>query len=126
MFDTGDPSLSEDQALALQSAILAYMREALTYDRGFMVFAVKNLDLFEFEFYYSNGSTVDVKYEETRQETVERILYTLDCSELNHENNKDINKDDVIKCIYNYVVGILSVNVLSVKFDIMDHSGIFK
>lgn len=126
MFDIGNSSISQDQTLALQSQVLAYVREALTYDKGYCVLAVKDLGSFEFEYYYSDGSNIEARPDETRLETIDRILITLSCSELKNIKNGTANINDVIRFVYNYIVGILSSNFLAEKYKILDHSNLIR
>lgn len=126
MFNISDPSVSQDQTLALQSQVLSYVREALNYDKGCLVFSIKDLSAFEFEIYYSDGNNVDARYEETREETIRRILFTLNCKELKSVKG-DINAiNDLIRYLFNYIVGVISLHVMNEKYSVADHSGDFK
>ncbi len=123
---TDDAKISQDQRLELQSKLIGFVREALIYDTGYIIFEVKDLNSFDFDFYYSSGSEIKVSYEETRDETLNRILFTLDCASL-HENKKardNLNK--IINYLYNYVVGFISANILYEKYGVKDFSYLFK
>ena len=126
MFDFSTKVLTQDQMLVLQSKILDFVREALVYDKGYVVFEITNLGVFEFNIYYSDGSTIDAQYEETRTETIDRILYTIDCKELNKYKNDTMIINDIIRYLYNYVVGMISSNILEETHHIKNFSFIFK
>ncbi len=123
---TNDTKISRDQRLELQSKIMGFVREALVYDKGYVVFEVKDLSSFDFDFYYSSGSEINVNYEETKDETKNRILYTLDCSELHGNNKANDSIDLLMQYLYNYIVGFISANILFEKYGIKDHSMKFK
>ena len=126
MFNMAEPSISQDQSLALQSQVLAFVREALIYDKDFVVFAVKELGTFEFEFYHTDGKRINALYEETREETIDRILFTIDCSQLCKIKGDTNAINDIMKYLYNYVVGVLSVYTMHDRFDIVDRSNMFR
>ncbi len=126
MFDFSGTEMKQDQTLALQSKILEFIREALIYDKGYVVFEIKNLDAFEFNVYYSDGSKIDAQYDETRDETIDRILYTIDCAGLNKHKGDTRKIDDIIRYLYNYIVGLISASNLHKKCGIRDVSYIFK
>ena len=126
MFDFSTKVLTQDQMLVLQSKILDFVREALVYDKGYVVFEITNLGVFEFNIYYSDGSTIDAQYEETRTDTIDRILYTIDCKELNKYKNDTMIINDIIRYLYNYVVGMISSNILEETHHIKNFSFIFK
>ena len=126
MFDFSTKVLTQDQMLVLQSKILDFVREALVYDKGYVVFEITNLGVFEFNIYYSDGSTIDAQYEETRIETIDRILYTIDCKELSKYKNDTMIINDIIRYLYNYVVGMISSNILEETHHIKNFSFIFK
>ena len=126
MFDFSTKVLTQDQMLVLQSKILDFVREALVYDKGYVVFEITNLGVFEFNIYYSDGSTIDAQYEETRTETIDRILYTIDCKELNKYKNDTMIINDIIRYLYNYIVGMISSNILEETHHIKNFSFIFK
>jgi len=65
MLDFGDSAITQDQTMSLQSKIIDFVREALVYNKGYVVFEVVDLDAFEFNFYYSDGSTVEAHYNVT-------------------------------------------------------------
>ena len=126
MFDFSTKVLTQDQMLVLQSKILDFVREALVYDKGYVVFEITNLGVFEFNIYYSDGSKIDAQYEETRTETIDRILYTIDCKELSKYKNDTMIINDIIRYLYNYVVGMISSNILEETHHIKNFSFIFK
>jgi len=126
MFDFSTKVITQDQTLVLQSKILDFIREALVYDKGYVVFEVANLGVFEFNIYYSDGSTVDAHYDETRTETIDRILYTIDCKELKKYKSNNIIINEIIKYLYNYVIGMISSNILEETHHIKNFSFIFK
>lgn len=125
MFDVGDNSLTENQSLSLQSKVIEFVRDALVYDRGYMVFSVRDTEAFEFKSFYSDGTQIDAEYSETRQETIDRILFTINCKDF-YEKRGTIDVNLVIRHIYHYVVGVLSLNVLYDSFEIKDASSIFR
>ena len=126
MFESKNPQLGQDQTLALQSQLMEYIRDALVYDKGYMVFSIKDLSTFEFTNYYSDGNNIDVMYEETRDETIERILYVIDCADLTYARGNGELISDILKYLFNYVVGIISANLLHEKYNIKDFSHIFE
>ena len=122
---TSNTKVTQDQSLELQSKIIAYVREALVYDNGYLVFEVKDLSSFEFDFYYSSGSEIKVLYEETRDESLDRILFVINCKDFHKTtNNDDLNV--IMVYLYNYVVGFISANILYDKYKVKDYSHIFK
>lgn len=126
MFDFSNPTVSQDQTLALQSQLLSFMREALVHDKGYIVFSIKDLSSFEFTYYYSDGHNVDVLYEESREETVDRILYTIDCECLKSIRGDSEKVGHILRYLFNYIVGGISAGVLTDKYGVKDHSLIFK
>ena len=126
LFTMTSDKVSQDQSLELQSKIISYVREALSCNKGYLIFEVKNLETFEFDFYYSSGSEIVPRYDETREETISRILYTIDCAEFydKHVSTESLNK--IMSNLYNYVVGFLCSNVLYERYGIKDYSHLFK
>lgn len=118
--------VSQDQSLALQGKIIEYVREALIYDTGYLILEIRDLGSFDFNFYYSSGSEIEAKYDETRDETIDRILYTLSCSEFKEKCESGAKLSVIMQYLYNYIVGFISANVLCEKYGIKDHSTIFK
>ena len=102
---------------------MGYVREALIYDKGYLVFEVKDLSSFEFDFYYSSGTEIKVNYDETKDETRNRILYTINCNDL---RTKKVDIDLLMKYLYNYIVGFISANILFEKYGVKDYSYMFK
>ncbi len=126
MFDMTESSISQDQSLVLQSQVLAYVREALVYDKGYVVFAVKDRSTFEFEIYHTDGNSIAAQYEETRDETIDRILFTIDCKVF-CKLKKDAKALNVcMKYLYNYFLGALNYLDLQEKFGISDETDIFR
>jgi len=126
MLDFRDTAITQDQTLVLQSKIIEFVREALVYNKGYVIFEVVDLSAFEFNFYYSDGSTVKAQYEETRSETIDRILFTLDCTELKRREYSGDRINDIIRYLYNYMFGALGVRILNEKHGIKDASHVFK
>lgn len=126
MFDMTESSISQDQSLVLQSQVLAYVREALVYDKGYVVFAVKDRDTFEFEIYHTDGNSIAAIYEETRDETIDRILFTIDCKEFCKFKNDTKTLNVCMKYLYNYFVGALNYIELQTKYGIKDETDIFR
>jgi len=126
MFDFSTKVITQDQTLLLQSKILDFVREALVYDKGYVVLEIANLGIFEFNIYYSDGSTVDVHYDETRFETIDRILYTINCKELKKYKSDKLIIGEIIGYLYNYVVGMISSSILEETHHIRNFSFIFK
>lgn len=121
-----DTKITQDQSLALKSKIIDYVRNALIYNRGYLVFEVKDLSSFEFDFYYSSGVEIEARYEETREETINRIIYTLECKQLREANVSADYLDKIMLYLYNYIVGFISSNVLYEKYNVEDKSWIFR
>lgn len=90
------------------------------------MFEVANLGVFEFNIYYSDGFKIDAHYDETRTETIDRILYTIDCKELKKYKSNNIIINKIIRYLYNYVIGMISSNILEETHHIKDFSFIFK
>lgn len=126
MLDFSDTAITQDQTMALQSKIIEFVREALIYNKGYVIFEVLDLDDFTFNFYYSEGSSIAAKYDETREETIERILFTIDCKELKRREYTGERINNIIRYLYNYVVGQVSANIMYEKYGIRDVSLIFK
>lgn len=126
MLDFSDTNITQDQALVLQSKIIEYIREALVYNKGYVIFELVDLSAFEFNFYYSDGSSVKAQYDETRSETIDRILFTIDCKELKRREFTGDRINDIIKYLYSYIVGIIGTKILYEKHGIKDVSLIFK
>ncbi len=126
MFDMTESSISQDQSLVLQSQVLAYVREVLVYDKGYVVFAVKDRDTFEFEIYHTDGNSIAAIYEETRDETIDRILFTIDCKEFCKLKNDTKALNVCMKYLYNYFIGVLSYLALQTNYDIKDETDIFR
>ena len=126
MFNMSDSSISQDQSLALQSAIIAFVRDARVYKIGYEVFEVKDLSTFEFCHYYSDGKNLDVTPDETRNETIDRILFTIDCAELWRIKDDSELVNYTMKYLFNYCIGIISANVLYEKHGISDKTVIFR
>ncbi len=118
--------LSQDQRLSLQSKLMEYVREALTYKTGWVVFEVKDLKSFEFEIYYSSDKELVTRIEEPRSETLDRILYVIGCEELSELQLDDDDIDEVLQYLFNYIVGFISVNIMYEVHGISDHSYSFK
>lgn len=125
LFELTDKNVTRDQSLALQSKILDYFRNALTLNKGYMVFEVVDASTFEFDFYYSSGSEIRATYEETREETVARIVYTIDCAELRSIENIDEYLSDIMRYIFNFIVGFISAGILWEQHGVKDHSAMF-
>jgi len=121
-----DARISQDQRLELQAKLISFVKETLIYDEGYVVFEVKDLGSFEFDFYYSSGSEIKVSYEETRDETTNRILFTLDCAALHRNKKARDNLNHIINYLYNYIVGFISANILYEKYGVKDFSYLFK
>ena len=126
MFDITESSLSQDQSLAIQSKVLEYIREALVYDKGYVILSVVDIGQLEFDIFYSNGNDINAVYEETREETIDRILYTIDCADLRRIRGDSGNVNHVIRYIYNFVVGAIGLNVLYEKYGVVDCSARFR
>ena len=127
MFKTNsDDRITQDQRLALQSKLIEYMREALAQEKGWVVFEVEDLETFEFDFYYSSSGEIKSRIEEPKQQTLDRILFTINCVELNALGDVDEDLDSMLKHLYNYIIGFISVNKLYEKYGISDHSSVFK
>lgn len=105
---------------------MSFVREALVYDKGYVVFEVKDLDSFDFDFYYSSGTEINVNYGETKDETKNRILYALSCEEFHNNKYTNENIDSIMQYMYNYIVGFISANILFEKCGVKDHSYRFK
>ena len=118
MFDLNASGISQDQSFVLQSQVISYVRETLVYDKGYVVFAVKDLDAFEFEFYHTDGHRINALYEETRDETIERIMFVIDCKMFCKLKTDDKALTDVMKYLYNYFVGQISAQSLFDRFKI--------
>lgn len=127
MFDVKkELKISRDQSLGLRAKLIEYMREALANKKGWVIFEVKDLDTFEFDFYYSSNGEIVVRYEEPKEATLDRILYTINCQELTSISNIDDTIDDMLQHLYNYIIGFISANILHDKYGLGDHSLTFK
>lgn len=122
MFKITDTKLTQDKSLLLQSKVIAFVREATIYDKGYVVFMADASIEFEFDFYYTETHRLDSQYDETMQETASRILYVINCAELK-KNHKEL--DEIISHLYNYFVGFFSANALLDNYDISDHTNEF-
>ena len=120
MFDMTESSISQDQSLVLQSQVLAYVREALVYDKGYVVFAVKDRSTFEFEIYHTDGNSIAAQYEETREETIDRILFTISCADFCKYKNDSKALNVCMKYLYNYFLGALNYVELVDTYGISD------
>ncbi len=118
--------LSQDQRLSLQTKLMEYVREALTYKTGWVVFEVKDLATFEFEIYYSSDGEIVPRIEEPRSESLDRILYVISCVELSKLELSDNDIDEILQYLFNYIVGFISVNIMHETFGINDFSWSFK
>jgi len=126
MFDLTASGITQDQSFVLQSQVISYVREALIYDKGYVVFAVKDMDAFEFEFYHTDGDSVNALYEETRNETVDRVMFNIDCKVFCKLKTDDKALTDVMRYLYNYFVGQLSATALFDRFKIANQVEILR
>jgi len=126
LLDGANDKISQHQRLELQSKIISYINEAMSYDNGYLVFECKDLGEFDFDYYYSSGSEIMPRYDETREESIARILFTINCREFNNVSDLNTYLNKIMVYIYNYVVGFISGNVLFERYKIRDHSFIFK
>ena len=127
MFKTNsDDKITQDQRLALQSKLIEYMREALIQKKGWVIFEVEDTETFEFNFYYSSSGEIVSRIEEPKVETLDRILFTINCVELHCIKDIDDKIDVMLKHLYNYIIGFISVNKLHEQYGLSDFSMTFK
>lgn len=122
-----DPSKSTSQTdrLELQSKIIGYIRDALIYDKGYMILELSDSDDGIVDYYYSSGKEIKSRYEETREETVDRIIYTINCEQLKSKTFADIALNKLIDYLYLYVAGYIALNNLTNNLGIIDYSYVF-
>ncbi len=123
--NTLETLLSGDQSLTLRAKVIEYVREALAYDKGYVVLEVQDLDSFEFGFYHTFGDYVKPRYDETRNEIINRIIYTIKCDEMTKYKNDMEHVNQIIEFLYNYCAGYLSANQLFEEYKIKDYSLVF-
>ncbi len=126
MFDISHPSISQDQSLALQSEILDFIRSAIGVDKGYEVLEIADLETFEFCHYYSDGSKIDARPDETRDETIDRVLFTIDCAQLKKIKDDREELNHVMSLIYDYAVGAISSWLLRENFNIEDYTNVLR
>ncbi len=126
VFDISYPSISQDQSLALQSEILDFVRSAILVDKGFQVLEVVDMDTFEFCNYYSDGSKIDARPDETRDETIDRIIYTIDCANLRKIKDRPGALKEVMGSLYAYIAGALAAAEMEKNYGVYDKTLIFR
>lgn len=116
-----EDKIMQQQSLHIQSKLIAFVQETLVYDSGYVVLEIKDEETFELDFYYSTQEMIP-RYDETRDETIERILFTLECGVLNSNSNIP----EIISSLYYIVVGKLYSRIIDDKFSIIDRTEIFQ
>ena len=122
-----DPSRATTQTdrLELQSKIIGYIKDALIYDKGYMILELSDSYNGIIDYYYSSGKEIKSRYEETREETVERIVYVINCEQLKGKEFSDSSLNNIMNYLYAYVTGYIAANELTGSFGITDHSYVF-
>lgn len=107
---------------ALTAMCKQYFTDAVYNDRGQMVMYCKDSELAEFDYFLSTHYEVTpvILPEESRDETLERIVYVIDCEEF-VRLDKGILSDMAEEMVY-YLLGILSSYSLHENYRIHDKS----
>lgn len=120
-----DLLFSDAQLKMLDKVVEDGLREALLYDKGYIIFSVNDPSLLSVDYYYSHVGELRVDYGESIDETKEKICFVLECKTVRENVNYE-NKFDIIKyCMINHIKGMACYCILNEKLHVSDFVTMF-
>ena len=115
-----DLLFSEAQLSVLDKVIEEGLKEAVIYDKGYIIFNINDPSLLSIDYYYSNTGELRVDYGESIEETKEKIAFVIECKTIRENVNYE-NKFDIVKyCMINHLKGMACYCILNEKLHIDD------
>ena len=111
--------IRQEQRDYVYDVVSKYFEEALIYDKGYFVLSEADGSKYGLEYYFSSSGEIRVNYEESRDETIGRIIYVLDCEHMfRHKVHFKSNMVTMAKLLADYIVGMMSIEDLQEELDV--------
>lgn len=111
--------IRQEQRQYIYDTVSKYFDEAFIYDKGYFVLSESDGVKYGLEYYFSSSGEIRVNYEESRDETVGRIIYVLDCEHMfRHKVHFKSNLFTIKKLLGDYIIGMMSIEDLQEELDV--------